>query len=611
MALETTFIGLSGNGNTLNLYDAVVAADGSGDYTKISEAFAAGKTSIFVKKGIIQESAVIALPNTFSIIGESSSETIILFSGSGKFVIDGNAGVKDTAGTITVNDGFSAATKRVSGVGTAFTNRQAGDYISVRGIFYEIGNILLNTSLDLVKDHEGFNDSGLSYVAQSMKVGGSFSNLTIAGSTTEAVYIRAGLSITLDSCLITSNGSGVTIIDSSNIVLSRCLIMNNNSNGVTQSHGISITDSFTVQITSCACINNEGSGIHIDCDEYSNITIDNAVISENRDQGILVQNGDLISVTDSVISGNNDDGIDASTTTISHMVVSSCMISDNGSDGCKIYALQSIIDSCIAIRNNNDGFEIRNNSIISDSKAIENGTNGFNISTSLSSDKRIITGCCAIDNGADGFDFGVTTECVLVGNIAEGNGSIGFDIDYPSSGGNPGCFFESTNFSKGNTGGNWTITENGKKNLITNDFITLSWYVENPTVGTTIGGFRKAAGINITGREVNYIIDSVFFSLNQRGDTGDTIIDINSHNVAVTIGAQVNNVSGTTIYTTVGNRPTLAGDTANNTQNCFTHANDPDIIDVDEDIWFSMDIDQVVANASGLYVEIVLKRIPS
>lgn len=593
-------------------YDAVVDAGGGGDYTTISAAIAAGAKSIFVRKGTIVETSDITLSDGFSIIGESVTETIVAFSGSAGFVVDGSSGTKESTGTITVQDGFDAATKRVAGSGTTFTNLSEGDYISVRGIFYEIGTILLNTSLDLVRDHEGFNDSGLSYVAQSMVVGGTFRNMTIANSSKEAIYIRASSGITIDNCLISGNSDGVIIVDSSNIVISRSLIGNNNSASVNPSHGISITDSFIVQVTSCVLINNEGAGIHIDCGEYSNITIDNAVISENRDQGILVQNGDLISITDSVISGNNDEGIDAVVTTINNILMASCMISDNGSDGVKIYASESIIDNCIAIRNNNDGFEIRNNSTVSGCKAFGNGGVGFNLATSLSTDKRIVVGNYARNNGADGFDFGTTTECVLVGNISEGNAGIGFDIDYPASGGNAGRFFEASNFSKNNTGGQWDITARGKKYLQTGDFVELSWYVATPSVGTNVAGFRKAAGVNDTGRTVSYVIDAVFMSLVNRGDTGDTIVDINAHNVNQNQNSQVSNVSGTTIYSTSGNRPTLAGDTSNPTQNAFIHESDPDTVDVvGEDVWFSIDVDQVQTNVAGLTVTLILKRIPS
>ena len=89
----TTLLGsgditISGGGS--DLYDAVIAPSG-GDYTSISAAITAGKTSLYVRNGTYTENTQIVLGYRVSITGESQKGTIIDFtSSSSGFNITGN-----------------------------------------------------------------------------------------------------------------------------------------------------------------------------------------------------------------------------------------------------------------------------------------------------------------------------------------------------------------------------------------------------------------------------------------------------------------------------------------------------------------------------------------
>lgn len=98
------------------------------------------------------------------------------------------------------------------------------------------------------------------------------------------------------------------------------------------------------------------------------------------------------------------------------------------------------------------------------------------------------------------------------------------------------------------------------------------------------------------------VIKSVIMSLGGKGSNGDTIVDINKHIPTKPITTQRDNTAGTTIYTTQGNRPTVAGTTGQATQNATIEATLPDVIAFVEGDFFSIDIDAKTAQSSSLSV---------
>ena len=584
------------------IYDAVVDVAGGGDYTTISAAVTAGKKTIFFRKGICVETADIVLPSGFVIVGESVTESIVAFSGAFGFVYDGSGGTKETTGTISFNDGFSGSSKIVTGSGTTFTNLSPGDYISIRGLFYEIDSIGGATTITLVRDHEGQLGSGLSYIAQTCLTGGRLENLTVAGSQKEAVYVRAATGFSMQNCLVSANFDGVIIEDSCCCYVLGCMMTNNNSAGVNSSHGLKIVNSYYIQVATSSFSSNEGDGINATGDEFSNINIDGCICSENRDNGITIGAGNLFVISDTNLNGNRKNGIENTNTSAKNINLSGCLAKGNNSVGFVIYSENSSVNACISSGNIGDGFEIRNKTVCVGCVSKSNTGDGFDLSTNLGNDQRVIVGNLAEDNASEGFNLGSTTELIFSGNCARGNGAGGVLSGFPSSGGNTNRFFVGNNFSAGNTSFNWSITDRGKENLIT-DEIEIGWYVSDPTsTGTNVAGFLKIPR--------THYIQEVHVALDQRGEDGDTIVDINIHDVNPTQGIQKNAQSGTTIYTTSGNRPTLAGLTSNATDNAFLWAANPDIRDVDDDMYLSLDIDTVTTLSVGLSVRLILKRIP-
>ncbi len=128
----------------------------------------------------------------------------------------------------------------------------------------------------------------------------------------------------------------------------------------------------------------------------------------------------------------------------------------------------------------------------------------------------------------------------------------------------------------------------------------LTWNVSGP-VGTGTGqdGLRIALA--------DGIIQSIAISLEDRGNNGNSIVDLNKHIPTKPITTQRNGTAGTTIYTTQANRPTLTGNTPTKTDNAIIQATDPDVVSFLEGDFFTMDVDSTVASNRDLNVLMIVR----
>lgn len=123
--------------------------------------------------------------------------------------------------------------------------------------------------------------------------------------------------------------------------------------------------------------------------------------------------------------------------------------------------------------------------------------------------------------------------------------------------------------------------------------------------GTLPGSATATDGGRIA-RRAGTIIKATIF-MEDRGGSGSSIADINKHIVAGVITTQRNATAGVTIYTTQGNRPTIAGGA--NTENAVFETVTPDVTSFLAGDFFTMDIDQRAtgAFAAGIVVQLHVK----
>lgn len=373
------------------LYDAVVDAGGTGDFTLISAAIAAGHNKLFIRSGTYLETADIDIPDNGILLGEVMGEVVIDLQNTHSVKIDGSGGIQEMAGTISVTNGGVL----VVGVGTSFTNLSSGDQIFIDNVFYKIASIADNTNLDISTTYYGKTISGADYFAQTMYFGINVSNLIIKNSIADGLFIRAALDSTFNNlCIIdcspnirlenndkgsfhnvyalNSRSNGVEILHNFNLGLLGCKVCNNNGHGmVFETDGV-LMESKNANILNCIVSNNDGSGIVLESTSSTefliDITLSGSFINNNKVSGVTIASDNReIEISKSYIKDNGSDGVvnNASITMVDgsyicgnggiglnmfgdENIINSNFIRDNTSDGCKINAgaLDNIITSC-------------------------------------------------------------------------------------------------------------------------------------------------------------------------------------------------------------------------------------------------------------------------
>ena len=399
-------------------HDAIVAADGSADYTSIVAAFNDGNKTVFVRSGSYFESANVVIPAKGALNGESGA--IIIFSGAFGVTIDGNSGVTETTGTITVTNGSATFT----GSGTTFTNLSSGDYIGIGGAFFQVSSITNDTSLEIVSVYNGTTSSGLPMFGQSMITDIDLTNITIVGSLGIGLFMRAVLGASIQGVILAGNDTNIRI-DACGSVTLRAV----NSVG-SKNNGIDLLNSKSVAFIGSQVVNADLDGLYI-----SNSDIVYFVSSKIEACGLdgvdVLGTCRDVTLTSSAIGRNSGKGVNIDTGAES-VSMNGCLISANGGTGVDIDGSECVVDSCVIVNNLSYGIQSGVNALISDNHIEGNGNDG--IALQSGDDNNVITSNHISNNTGDGIDLEEGDDCVISANRIQDNTGNGITIDAPTSG---------------------------------------------------------------------------------------------------------------------------------------------------------------------------------
>lgn len=434
-------------GSQIRLYDAVVDVTGSGDYTKIADAFNAGAATVFVKKGYYVETEDIVLPGGGVLIGDGNAS--INFTGSYSITCDGSGGVKETTGTISINNESTT----VTGVGTTFTNLSVNDYIRLRHQYFRIASITNDTSLEVNNAWQGVNISGKEYTAQSMNRGIVINNLNILNSSDDAIYLRAINGANINECRIFGCENGINVIDSYGISITQCVSANHNADGYRIDGCIETSVSDTSHGD-----NNNGHGIHV-TGASDVITISDSSFTNNDLNGVEVNGtSEVIYINTCALEYNTGIGVNTLENT-EKVQIQSCVVKDNGSYGVDFDGSENNVIGCTISDNTLAG--------------VRTGDGG------------IVSNCHIEDNGDDGIEMVGDSNCVISNNHIMDNGAWGINL---ADGNNDNSMFTG-NHIMGNTSGGVNISSGNEStkwvnNLIRNntgtDWVDNGYHTENP-----------------------------------------------------------------------------------------------------------------------------------
>jgi hypothetical protein len=401
------------------IYDAIVAASG-GDYTSVAAAFAAGKKSVYVRKGTYVETADVVLTDGCRLHGEVGA--IIYLNGSYSVKVDGSGGTQETTGTIAVTNGST----QVTGTSTTFTNLSAGDYILIDTTFYEIDSITSDTVLDLTLMWEGATESGLSYIAQTMVNVAAFQSIIITGSSSVGLYIRGGLAVSLNNVVITGCANNVQIIDSGSI--SMLTVLSRDSAGV----GLSFDGVYGSGMVNVASYNNNGAGFYFT--GCSGFFVASCNASGNDGNGFDVTGSSTkVTLTTCGSSQNNGKGFNVDSG-VELCTINACLCRGNGSEGIDIDGSENVVVNCAIRDNGANGIQCGISGLIASNQISNNTSNGIMIGYDADV---LVDGNIIYDNG----NYGINTEgtgntnCIVSNNrIYDNTGNIGIRIASGSTG---------------------------------------------------------------------------------------------------------------------------------------------------------------------------------
>jgi parallel beta-helix repeat protein len=398
-------------GGALSNYDALVDLKGNGDFSKPSQAFAEGATTVFIRPGIYFETENIVIPNNGVMVGETVAPVIIYFIGSVGIKIDGSKGVKETQGNISVTNN----TNLVTGNGTNFSILNPGNFILLDQNFYQIESIINDTNLTLTETYKGRTLFENKFAAQPMYTGINLANIVVTGSLTTGIYMRALRSSVVDTCALISNNTGIEMIDSSTNAFNSINCFDN------QTSGISIISSHSLGFVNGEFYNNH-NGVNISGNS-TNIVLNGVLVANNNNFGINITGTcNTVLVNDCVIQRNNGKGIYTEENTGNTIIDGSMMIHNN-LEGVDFKGNNNIVSNCNISYNQNDGIHAGDNGTITGCHIHNNLLNGCNI---LGNDSQIANNNIH-DNKINGVEINGNRNTIQ-GNSIRGDSGSGIHI---------------------------------------------------------------------------------------------------------------------------------------------------------------------------------------
>jgi parallel beta-helix repeat protein len=431
-------------------FDAVVAPSGA-DYTTVGAAVTAGAKTILVKQGTYDESAAdITLTNGVRIIGDGPYGSVILdFGGTAnQIVIDGGGGTQETAGTLTATNGSAAILGDVSAM---FTNLSPLDYLIIKSVAYLILSIADNQNLTLTTAFQGATEAGLAVLGQTMVTGVTLQNLVIQNSTSEGLFARQALVLTMDLVVITACGTAAT---TPNITITQSVgvSLNNCAASAGPFNGMQFTGNFTGFISGCVSTQNNGIGFQIDgCND---IRFGGCQSLQNDGDGVnILGASNNIIWTAAALLGNNGKGLDV-VAGASNVIITDSHIEDNASDGVDYDGSANVVANCHIANNGGIGVQGGDNGTITGNQITgntsfgvsltadtfssvignrinNNGDHGVNIPAG--GDTNLITGNIVTNNAGDGINV-AGNDNVITGNEIVSNTGDGIEFTAASSG---------------------------------------------------------------------------------------------------------------------------------------------------------------------------------
>ena len=405
-------------------YDAIVAADGSADYTTLGAALTAGAMSIYVRNGTYAETGDLSIPSNARIIGESEAGVLIDFGASAfSFGADGNGGVVEDTGTIQATNGST----QIDGTGTSFTNLSPDDWLIIEGAPYRIDSITSDTVLDVAIAYQGVTLTTpiSNWFGQSMVRDIIVENIEVMNTTGEAFNFRAVLDLHVRRCHAHMSG---TLATNPAVLVERCVkgFFGDFSAHHGPGDGVILLDSKGITIQGSATHTNAGTALTID-----GVSEDISLVSDSISQsaaGIVVSGtATQVNITGCCVVLHAGKGIDVQIGTGSVSITTSHIVG-NGGAGIDFDGTFCVASGCIIVGNTGPGILGGIQCLITHCHIHDNTTFGIDLSADTGC---TVTGCHIQNNGSDGiFIDGVSfpsSDCVISGNVLQDNGGAGIN----------------------------------------------------------------------------------------------------------------------------------------------------------------------------------------
>ena len=375
---------------TSSTFDAIVDAEGRGQYVLPSTAFAAGHKSIFVRNGTYVETQDIVVPDSGQMVGESGPNVIIYFIGAYSVKSDGGGDV-ESGGTMAIAKDSTS----VVGTGTTFTNLSAGKFILLGTNYYRIASITDDTNLTLERTYRGRTITNSNVLAHGMISGFRLHNFIITGSSSSGLFGRGLWHFVIDSvaCVLNAQNFNFSycgdgglkhlICDSSfstGFTIDNCTSMNLTTADVfnCMSNGIEIKgNSVSIILNACESSNNTGNGFQIK-GTSTNVNLSDCVARHNNGYGMSVgASTETIMSNDMIAKANESGGIFMDGTL--NEIEGGC-VCHNGGTGLIMNASDSAVAGGFYIGNNGDGIRVvGNDNIVKGVRAKNNTSDGIHI----------------------------------------------------------------------------------------------------------------------------------------------------------------------------------------------------------------------------------------
>lgn len=430
------------------LYDAVVATSG-GDYTSVGAAIAAGKKTIYVRKGTYTNTSVVTLPDNTVIIGESWTESEItgrVLASSGKVTLR-NVKITTTLGGMqAINFGGESVIDQVRIETTLNGGFYLGNQSHVTNSYISCGSYVTAGSLSCIENNFFYCQAlNLTFGDRSRITGNYFQGLSPFANA--AVYSGIKSVITNNIVICNASSAGVGISGQSGSVISSNRIegfetgiaLSVGQDGLTCSNNIVNSCGNTafsvssptnnsygpVTITGNVAWQPGGYGFRLDPSSHVNVS-NNSVYGAGED-GFYIGTGVNI---DLQINGNSaryclGKGFNFSGGTYAHWKwsINSNQAIGNGSDGFCMYLQDATIMGNESLDNGGYGFYFPSGiqySSFTGNNSCYNGAFGFMASGSPALSDTPITG----NTIRDSFRIsGQIINSVITGNVLRGDGN--------------------------------------------------------------------------------------------------------------------------------------------------------------------------------------------